>query len=617
MSDQDILLIVKVVKQVLEEHKASGKPFGEFAAASAEGASMAVQQVAEHAQVTENGAFSGLGASGVQGANDDWRGIPSEVDILKEQIESLQEMVALIQRNAEEVTAEEVDKALKDAKKIEEQLQEQIMSQEEMIKMIITHADETSAERIDKARKEAKEIEEQLQEQIMSQEEMIKMIVTHADETSAERVDKARKEAKEIEEQLQEQIMSQEEMIKMIVTHADETSAERVDKARKEAKEIEEQLQEQISVQQEMFALTCQYMSEQLDEARARIAELESGHASQLSAAAENSAPIESAMPTDHESSTEQATESVVATQASPNTEVSQQPTFGTVPDTDVAVEAVVAPVAVPVEATPAPTETEGQPITETETSVVEQEHTAVAAAKKLLQQHLGAAERVAPYFEEAWLVNSVPEQGLNSYFYAKDMRGKLFIITVNGKLQGVSSVVFNSISSIMLYHLVVERRIDNTAEILEDMLSNMPALLESIGENTATEPLIGVCMLDRQTNQLCYSSKGLELILVNGGRRRTIQGGEVAQKRPASFRHEISEVTLKRDNVLYFTSVPLAEQLHHRQDPKDFMTYADMLTELSGVQMGEQPNKLKQFFRDYQTDEEAANSFVLGVKIR
>jgi hypothetical protein len=465
---------------------------------------------------------------------------------LQEQILCMEEMFRMTLNHQVELTEKRVDQVKKEHKEIEEALQEHILANEDMFKLAFQHVDEMIAQKADQIRKEHKQIEEDLQEYIGALEAMMQMSLKHANELVDARVDQARKEHKEVEEMLQEQISSMEEMMKLVLRQAaedveiavdkalkeakaiEETLQEQfeerlevaVDKARKEAKAIEETLQEQFEERLEVAVDKARKEAKAIEETLQEQFQEELAHRVDL--ALKQGKAIEEQLQEQlivRSQQYHQELQTLQAQLAESRQEVvllteklSQLELVPLIKQEKLHQKAQLAPVeemAAEMVVNPQEAGRAGAVKVVKKNYIPEEapgeDDETIRVARQVFHQYLGQAERLKPFFHEAYAAGH--HDANPSFFFFREVRGKMYLALVDSGLTGVPSVVFNSIASMTLHHLFTEKRVEEARQVLQEFLKGSQAIYESIGVKAQGKLVASVAIFNKEALEVDFAA--------------------------------------------------------------------------------------------------------------
>jgi hypothetical protein len=534
---------------------------------------------------------------GVKGVdNEVFEQLTEENDALKEQVSSMSEMMELTLRHVDSTFDERLDKERKLLKEVEENLQENLFAQEEMMAMTIKYIDANSHNQFDGERKAFKEIEENLQEHLSAQEGMMAITIKHFQEEYAGKLDRERKDLKEIEEGLQEEIAVTRDMMEMTIKYMLQhyRSEEEVDEIIKEYKTIEESLQEQIISQQEMMAMT--------------IKHLEHGQTKDEVSEPPTQQPIASEAQADQPIATE--SEDLVQVQNNKEqTEVDLSPEKESVDSIKHHIQEekpVIKPEESKVTAT---ADNEAVSFTHIEND----KHT-LDVAHKVFKEYIDLPAKLNTNFKTHFLAEYMHKGNSRAYLYVRSMRNTTFIILVDSLLEGVSSIVFNSLSSMLLHHLIVERRIENTADLIQEFIKGTTSVYESIGE-TAKDTNVSILSISKSAFEIEFASTGNVLFYAQQDKYRILNSGKNTNKKMNDPAFQVSRVNGKKGAVIYMCSQAV-DTTYVKAGGGNFMSLQEMLINTYQLEFTEQKDNLSGYMQELQPENQADNTLIFGLNL-
>jgi hypothetical protein len=567
MSDRDLILLIKIIRHLLEEPANAGRhdSFRDSLSNWLNGKGPIPQDASFNRPFTYDAPQAEVSTTSSWPEHDQLLARKNQFidDILslQDQLNDMKKTLGQLNRNGNGGTSEaEFDRVLKEYKTIEENLQEQILCMEEMFRMTLNHQVELTEKRVDQVKKEHKEIEEALQEHILANEDMFKLAFQHVDEMIAQKADQIRKEHKQIEEDLQEYIGALEAMMQMSLKHANELVDARVDQARKEHKEVEEMLQEQISSMEEMMKLVLRQAAEDVeiavDKARKESKEIEETLQEQfeerlevaVDKALKEAKAIEETLQEQFQEELahrvdlalkqgkaieEQLQEQLIvrsqqyhqelqtlqAQLAESRQEVvllteklSQLELVPLIKQEKLHQKAQLAPVeemAAEMVVNPQEAGRAGAVKVVKKNYIPEEapgeDDETIRVARQVFHQYLGQAERLKPFFHEAYAAGH--HDANPSFFFFREVRGKMYLALVDSGLTGVPSVVFNSIASMTLHHLFTEKRVEEARQVLQEFLKGSQAIYESIGVKAQGKLVASVAIFNKEALEVDFAA--------------------------------------------------------------------------------------------------------------
>ncbi len=607
MSDRDLKLLIRIIKFMQQHPQASNSQHAELddiderlsallnAEISEENIEQKhrVQNVEKTIQAEEAPVKS---SSNVD--NEVFDQLTEENEALKEQVTSMSEMMEMTLKHVDSQLDDRLDQERKLFKEIEENLQEQIVSQQEVMEMTFKHIEANVDEKFDEERKAFKEIEENLQEQIIAQQGMMEMTLKNIDLAFEEKIDDERKTFKEIEEGLQEEIHSQQEMMEMTIRHLLQThrSEAEVDEILKEYKAIEENLQEEILSQQEMMEMTIGYLQSELSE---------KGNAEQNSASTEqtntDSAEAEVAQEPNQAPSVEETEqkEEVAEKQVEEDdtNEIEEQKNTSEVEVTIAKVEN-------------ANNDTEAQESNE----ISQQDEQSLEVAHKVFKEYMDLPSKLDANFKHHFLAEFMHEGNSRSYLYVRPLRSYTVIVVVDSLLKGVSSIVFNSLSSMLLHHLIVERRIEGTADLVAEFMKGTANIYDSIGEE-ARDTQVSVLNIRNKTLEIEFSSTEHELFYAQKDKYRLLQSGKNEGRKMNEQAYKVSKINGRKGAVVYMVSQPM-DTVYEKPGGGNFMSLQEMLINTYQLDFTEHKDNLSGYMQELQPENQVDNTLIFGLNL-
>ena len=593
MSDRDLKLLIRIIKFMQQHPSANSQPIGLddiderlSALLNAEISEENIEQKhrVENVEKTIQAEESPIKSSSGMG-NEVFDQLTEENEALKEQVTSMSEMMELTLKHVDQEFDIRLDKERKLFKEIEENLQEQITSQQEVMEMTFKHIEESADEKFDQERKAFKEIEETLQEQINAQQGMMEMTLRNIDLSFEEELDKERKAFKEIEEGLQEEIAAQQELMEMTIKHMLQTyrSEAEVDAIIKEYKQIEENLQEEILSQQEMMEMTIKYLQQELQSVPSNTQSL----STEVQATNEETAKTEETITTEDKPDEAHtvAEQKIEVAESKATTEEASQATVETAPEVQVPEE-----------------------------EALQQDDQALEVAHKVFKEYMDLPSKLDANFKGHFLAEYMHQGKSRAYLYVRPLRSYTVIVVVDSLLKGVSSIVFNSLSSMLLHHLIVERRIEDTAELVAEFTKESASIYNSIGED-ARDTKVSVLNIKNKTLEIEFSSTDFELFYAQKDKYRLLQSGKNSERKMNEQAYKVSKINGRKGAVIYMVSQAMDTD-YEKPGGGNFMSLQEMLINTYQLDFTGQKDNLSGYMQELQPENQVDNTLIFGLNL-
>ncbi|MEM1137931.1 MAG: hypothetical protein AAGI07_19000, partial [Bacteroidota bacterium] len=196
----------------------------------------------------------------------------------------------------------------------------------------------------------------------------------------------------------------------------------------------------------------------------------------------------------------------------------------------------------------------------------------------------------------------------------ARTSRNKNFIVLVDSLIDGTPGVVFNTLSSMLLHHLIVERRIEDAAELIQHFLKGAGTIYESIGQEVRA-PTVCVLGMQNSSLELEYTSTGPELFYVQQEKHKIISGGKAENAKVNESVSKVSKLKGKIGASIYLVSHDIDTNYKEEQGGNT-TSLKEILMKTYSLDFMRQQEKVMEFFRGLVPEKPLDNTLIFGLNL-